>query len=443
MKKNLKKILSSAFLSAFFCISCTTMADKSFSSVDSSIASNDYEGAANILKSNKAYYYTNRDDVLLYLDQGLLCHFAGLFKESNENLSLAEKEIDKNFTKSISQTIATGVINDTVQDYPGETYEDLYSNIFMCLNYLHMKKFDDAVVEIKRFDNKMKLVGTEYEGALEVQRSKLEKSDLAALDTDVKFHNSALARYLSLLIYRSQGDISNAELDYKKIKEAYSLQKEIYNFNIPACIEEDVNPDPKMARVNLISFTGFSPLKREVEIRIPLRGTYYKQAIPVMVKRESDISAIQIVMTDSKTQKEYKASLKKLESIENIVCDTYKQHLGSIYCRSMLRSLGKSVGSGALTTAAVVSKDSSLKFLFGTLSMVSRVATEATERADVRICRYFPGLASIAGLTVPEGTYNVKITYYNKNRKILFSQKLDNYHAKSGELNLIESVCQK
>ncbi|MBQ0003171.1 MAG: hypothetical protein KBT21_06505 [Treponema sp.] len=443
MQKIIIKILIFFSLLIFLSVSCTTMADKNFTAVDTAIRNNDYATASASLESGKEYYYTKKENVLLYLDQGLLKHFSGNFKESNENFSLAEKEIERNFTKSISQTIATGIINDTVQDYPGETYEDLYTNIFMCLNYLHMKKFDDAFVEIKRFDNKMKLVGTEYESVLEVQKSKLEKNDFSSVDTEVKFHNSALARYLSLLLYRADGDSSNANVDYKKIQDAFLLQKEIYNFNIPECIKDDIEPPSNMARVNFITFTGFSPLKQEVEIRLPFRGAYYKQALPVMVKRESIISAVQIVMTDTKNQKQYKASLKKLEPIDNIVCDTYKQHLGSIYCRSMLRSIGKSVGSGALSTASALSRQSQMKFLFGALSMVSQVATEATERADVRICRYFPGTASIAGLTVPDGIYNIKINYYNKGHKILYSQLLENYHAKKGQLNLLESVCQK
>lgn len=443
MQKIINKILIFFSFLIFLSVSCTTMADKNFTAVDTAIRNNDYATASESLESGKEYYYTKKENVLLYLDQGLLKHFSGNFKESNENFSLAEKEIERNFTKSISQTIATGIINDTVQDYPGETYEDLYTNIFMCLNYLHMKKFDDAFVEIKRFDNKMKLVGTEYESVLEVQKSKLEKNDFSSVDTEVKFHNSALARYLSLLLYRADGDSSNANVDYKKIQDAFLLQKEIYNFNIPECIKDDIEPPSNMARVNFITFTGFSPLKQEVEIRLPFRGAYYKQALPVMVKRESIISAVQIVMTDTKNQKQYKASLKKLEPIDNIVCDTYKQHLGSIYCRSMLRSIGKSVGSGALSTASALSRQSQMKFLFGALSMVSQVATEATERADVRICRYFPGTASIAGLTVPDGIYNIKINYYNKGHKILYSQLLENYHAKKGQLNLLESVCQK
>lgn len=442
MKRYLKiQLAAISILSAVF-FSCRTMADVDFLSVDTEIRNNNYAQAADILNSD-AKYYTKHDTVLTYLDQGVLRHFAGDFNSSNEYLSKAEKEIDEKFTKSITQAIGTGIINDTVQDYAGETFENIYTNIFMCLNYLHLKKFEDAEVEIKRFDNKMKLVGTEYEEVLQSQRGKLESGEGFAVDSTVNFHNSAFARYLSLLIYRTEGDTSNAELDYKKIQEAFALQKDIYNFDIPESIKDDLVLPKNEARVNLISFIGYSPLKQETEIRIPFRGAYYKQALPVMTDRASAISAVQVVMTNKTTGEVFKAPYKRIETISNVINDTYKQHFAAIYCRSTLRSIGKSTGSGILSVGSEVANNSGTKLLFGMLSLTSQIATEATERADVRMCRYFPGNVCIAGMTVPDGTYDVTITYYSSSGRILYSQIVENYHAKRGELNLIESVCQK
>lgn len=443
MVKKLKIQLFSLSLLTILFFSCRTMADVDFSSVDSDIRNNEYASAANTLSSDPANYYTKHDTVIAYLDQGVLRHFAGDFKASNENLSNAEKEIEEKFTKSITQAIGTGIVNDTVQDYPGETFENIYTNIFMCLNYLHMKKFDDAEVEIKRFDNKMKVVGTEYEEVLQSQRQRLGDGERFDIDTEVKFHNSAFARYLSLLIYRTEGDTSNAELDYKKIQEAFAMQQEIYNFDIPECIKDDIEPPKDKARVNFITFIGFSPMKQEEVLRIPFRGAYYKLALPVMVNRESSIKAIQVVMTNKQTGEVIKAPLKRIETLENVVTDTYKQHFASIYCRTMLRSIGKATGSGILSASSALSRNSDKSILFGALSFASQIATEATERADVRMCRYFPGNVCIAGVTVPDGTYDVTITYYSASRKILYSQIVEDYHAKRGELNLIESVCQK
>ena len=154
------------------------------------------------LEKQQKYFYSKRDKVLLYIDQGIVKHFASDYEASNKNLSLAEKEIELNFTKSVTQKIGQAVINDTVADYTGETYEDIYSNIFMCLNYIHLNKLEDAMVEIRRFDNKMKVIGSEYQDLINQQKANLKSeydySDFDNLDTDVEFHNSAFARYLSI-----------------------------------------------------------------------------------------------------------------------------------------------------------------------------------------------------------------------------------------------------
>ena len=122
------------------------MADLDYSSIDEAVSQSDYAAVSEILEKQQKYFYSKRDKVLLYIDQGIVKHFASDYEASNKNLSLAEKEIELNFTKSVTQKIGQAVINDTVADYTGETYEDIYSNIFMCLNYIHLNKLEDAMV---------------------------------------------------------------------------------------------------------------------------------------------------------------------------------------------------------------------------------------------------------------------------------------------------------
>ena len=107
----------------------------------------------------------------------------------------------------------------------------------MCLNYIHLNKIDDAFVEIRRFDNKMKFVGVKYQALIDEAKIQLKNDynyyDSNQIDNKIKFHNSAFARYLSMLLYRTENDLNSAEIDYNKIIEAFDFQKSIYNFHIP------------------------------------------------------------------------------------------------------------------------------------------------------------------------------------------------------------------
>lgn len=448
MKSILKFINTTAtilFLSVSF-NSCLSTADLDYSPIENQISNSHYDEASYKLYEMHDYYYGPHDKVLSYLDMGILQHFAGDYEKSTDNLSKAEVEIQKNFTKSISQAVGSILINDTVIDYPGETYEDIYTNIFMCLNYIHLYKIEDAMVEIRRFDNKMKLVGKEYQAVIDSLKASVSsdfaKTELDCVDSEVKFHNSALARYLSMLLYRTAGDSDAARIDLEKINDAFKFQPTLYNFSKPQNLEEELILPEDNARVNFVCFTGKSPVKVEEVIRIPFANAYYKFAIPIMEHRPTNIRAIQAVLTNAETGNVYKVNLHAIESIDNIASDTYKQHFASIYARAVIRSVGKATTSGAYEIASRVTDDRQLSDLFTVLNFFSQISTEITERADVRISRYFPGYASVAGITVPEGFYNVDINFYNENKRKVYTHSIENVYAFVGELNLLEATYQ-
>ena len=443
--KTIKKL--SVSISLALCITSCVSANLDYTEVDSEIHSSDYSDALNIIESKVSYYYGLNDKVLVYLDKGILEHFAGYYEKSNENLHKAEVQIEKNFTKSISQALGQALINDTVADYAGETYEDIYTNIFKCLNYIHLNKIEDAMVEIRRFDNKMKVVGHEYQGIIDAQKKKCNSADeLSAMsdaDSEVKFHNSAFARYLSMLLYRTAGDYSSAKIDYEKIKDAFKYQPEIYNFGMPQNLEDELVMPEDKARVNVVCFTGKSPIKVEEVIRLPLGDTYFKFAIPILARRPTEIYGIQAVFRAHESDEVYKLNLHAIESIENIASETYKQHFAAIYGRAVGRAFGKAIKSGVYGFIAENSKDSSVGGLFEFLNFASQIGTEVTEFADTRISRYFPGFASVGGINIPEGFYTVVVTFYDSSKRSIMSTAIPDYEVKAGELNLIETTFQR
>ena len=195
---------------------CMTTRNEPFVPVDELARSGQYEQAAQMLSGeDRDTFYNERDKVLYYLDVGMLYHYADRYDESTRHLTEAEFLIEEYFTKSISQAASSLLINDTTQDYAGEDYEDIYLNVFKALNFLKDDDFDGAFVEVRRINNKLNLLEDKYRGMAAGYNS-ADESQMQFEPGDTNFHNSALARYLSMIMYRAEGDYDSARIDFRK-----------------------------------------------------------------------------------------------------------------------------------------------------------------------------------------------------------------------------------
>lgn len=440
IRKNLKRF---TLLVCVVFFSCNTMADYNFTQIQKNLSLGNYKLVLQELELNESEIYGQKDEVLILLDKGVLSHFNSDYTESNVFLSNAEKLIDKYRAKSISQAVTSSVINDTVKDYAGEDFEDIYSNIFMSLNYLALGKYDDAMVEVRRFDNKLKNLKLKYKKELaEVNKS---NKDVKVKEISVKFHDSAFARYLSLLMYRSQGDKDNARIDYKYIKKAFETQPTLYNFDMPKSLEQEFNIPPFMARVNFIVFSGSSPIKKEEIVRAYWGPeTWYKLALPTMQKRPSVINSIIVTLRNTTTGELTTQKLELIESIENIVLDTFQQNYSVLYAKALIRSISRAVSTSMLNELSKEAQNQNMYatgLILSVLDMASMVTTEVVERADVRVSRYFPSKVSVGGINILPGDYDVTIKY-NSGASSIYSET-KRITIKSNQLNLIESCCLK
>ena len=59
---------------------------------EESLMTGDYEAAVKeVEKKEESSYYKGKNTLLYYLDYGFLCHYAGLYEESNKVLDQAER----------------------------------------------------------------------------------------------------------------------------------------------------------------------------------------------------------------------------------------------------------------------------------------------------------------------------------------------------------------
>ncbi|MDO9578944.1 MAG: hypothetical protein Q7J16_13760 [Candidatus Cloacimonadales bacterium] len=432
-----------------------------FVGIDDKLVAHDYANALAQIKAAKGKFYKEKEQALYYLDEGMLLHYNGNYEESNEALTKAENAIDELYTKSIARGAASMLLNDNVLEYSGEDYEDIYLNVFKAMNYLELEKFDDAFVEIRRINDKLSLLEQKHKKTADQFNLFKDKKKEFKTGTN-KFHNSALGRYLSMLIYRAEGKLDDARIDQDMIAEAWKLQAQIYDFKQPELNTYLEKTDK--AKVDFISFTGRGPDKKANTLYIHTeddlivigtteenprgnqqletldlinwpgvkKGYHFKFQLPFLEERKSNISKVKIKV-DGVVMKE----LEMIEDIEKIALETYKIKEPLIYLKTITRSVLKGLASEKGKTE--LSKQVGGGLLGDLSRLVTDVAVDATENADLRISRFFPAEALVGEIEVTTGMHRFAIEYYSKNGDLLWVDELGEKDVSKKGLNLFES----
>jgi hypothetical protein len=423
-----------------------------YRSIDDAVYRNDFEmGLEAIRKGQEGPrpIYPERNAISLFLDRGLLEHYAGNYRESSMDLQTAERLIEEAYTRSISEDIASYIANDNTKTYPGEDYEDIYINVFNALNYYNRGNLEGAMVEIRKItisSGKLDLLSRKYENTrpdiqgwlLEQLRNMgyMQSPDLPAGQA-VNFSNSAMARYLSFLFYLGDEKPDDARIEFEQLQAAYAANPNIYKTPLPVSAAGAMNVPEGKARLNVIAFTGLSPVKEEGSFHsvFPFFKTSYLRLpvfkLPKFSGRNSNITGIEIVVNGSDT-----FSLELLEDMGAVMKETYNARFSDMFLKTYIRTLLKYAAADVSASRMAESRSSTTAMLS---AIIARAAIDASERADIRMARYLPDKAYIGGVNLEPGTYTVTVNYHS-GRRIIASDEHRSVTVRPGVLNLIESV---
>jgi hypothetical protein len=239
LKKRIYSNIRLLFLSAFLAIvvsGCATYGQGVKKSVDN-IKKGQYQLAEQEMK--KALKPDGDDRLLYYLELGSLKRLSGEYSDSNFKFETAEKIAEDLYTKKAGDVLSSMLLNPRQSAYPGNDFEKIYINYFKALNYIDMAEtsqdqssFEDAVVELRRLDYKLKSYEVEKGNYKEVEDKKkqtfvkllniFKKFQGNWVDQDwLKFREDAHARYLAGVIYEMNNDYDNARISYQNAAELY------------------------------------------------------------------------------------------------------------------------------------------------------------------------------------------------------------------------------
>jgi hypothetical protein len=434
-----------------------------YAGTDRMLQKADYVRAFTQIEAAKNTRYKQKDRVLFYLDAGMLRHYAGDWEKSNEYLSEAERGIEELYSKSVSKAAASFLLNDNALAYSGEDYENIYLNLFKSLNYLHLNQPDDAFVEIRRADDKLKSIESKR-GELIDALNESPDAQIKIKKGDTHFRDSALDRYLSLLMYRTENRPDEARIDLRKIDALWQKQPRIYPFRKPALSRALTPPEQGTAKLNIICFSGqgiekeaataylhteqdtiiIAVAKETEELREyptllqPLpwpgitAGLHVKFQYPVLKMRGTNVRSIRISVNEKQT-----SGPDKIEDLGLAAKESWKTKMPIIFTKTLTRVALKTIASEK-AKAKLKEKMSDNPGGYLAIRLLMDVTSSATENADLRAARFFPAEAHVGELELPPGTHQVVIDYLNAAGTPLFTDR-QTVTVQSGQLNLIES----
>ncbi|GAB5409130.1 MAG: hypothetical protein BalsKO_14950 [Balneolaceae bacterium] len=400
-----------------------------------SFSDGDFSRSQELLKQfEDKNLYRSKDAVLWNLENGMIYHFAGKYDSSTTFLNQAEIDIENNYTKSISRGFASFLTNDNKLAYDGEPYENIYLNAFKALNFVHQKDWEGALVETRRMSFKMEQLDIKIKGLADA----LSKADSTGKTEwssgKVNIQNSAFSHYLSSILYAKTGRPDNSRIEFEKLGVALQEQAKLGDYEPFDVSNLAQIREPDTYNVLLTSFTGQSPIKFQQDIRLWDEDFYLKFSFPGIELYPTQVSGVRAIINGKKD-----TQLHLIEEMDLVSEEVYRAKQPVIYARSLMRSLVKAGGTGALKKA-IKDENEALGVAAGILSFLYK---EGSEKADLRGWQTLPGQAWMNVIELPVGTNQVTLEYVSRTGRVLYSEEYEVVITENTDLELIESIYSK
>lgn len=438
----------------FFFISCASIITRTghYRDIYSAFEGRNYRKAAEaVIKAREEGSYEKKDRVLFYLDMGIILHNAGHYKKSNEALGRAEMAIEENFTKSISRLAKSMILNDNVLDYAGEDYEDVFTNILMALNYIHLDSLDDAMVEVRRINMKLSRLESKYGDVAQKLSQSSENANFKAGETDLS--SSTTGSFLSMISYLNMDQYDEAEIDRKRIIENIDADIPLLDSLYPVDEKENLP-------LYVICFTGMGPVKKPIELSLDLdpglnigiitlpgeesknmifeyhgeEEMNFKFAVPEIKRRDTRIDYVKLVVDGVSRGK-----MHLLEDLNKIAIKTFQVRKPILYLRAGLRTFLKAM-AGSKVKEGIDEEKGGDVILGSVLKFAVDQTLNITENADLRCWRTMPGYVYVKRIFLEPGPHEVEFQYLDDEGRIVDIEKKGEVRVREESLNLTEGV---
>lgn len=322
----------------------------------------------------------DRDQLVYLLDYGMALYLSGQYKQSVDVFLKADKIAEIQDYHSITNVTSSLVLNAEQVQYKGDNYEKVLINAYLALNFLNMGDFENAMVQVRRLNEK--LYKMKYEGGK-------------------NYDQNIFAKYISAVLWEADKNWDNAYITYE---ESYKLDP-----SIPYIKEDlirlakksdrrdtyekwkkqfsDIKEDPqwydkKLGELVVIYEQGWAPTKqpRPESPRFPMLVPSYSNIQSVKVRVGSHIE-----------------SSLPLFNLGQVAIQTLNEDYAAI--------VGGRV-AGVVAKAVVADQ---IRQKNEALGNIAWIVTNVMDRADLRQWSTLPNSIHIVRILLPAGEYDVDV----------------------------------
>ncbi len=408
------------------------------------------EAAADLDRAWEKGLYDANNELLYHLDRGALALYLEQEAEAFERFEAAEQVIERNFTKSVSEDLASFLLNDKVLPYAGEPYEDQYANVFKLLvQLMRGNVVGGATVEARRLIDKADLQHQRYIKLVQKLRDDPDLGDeldppptaqLVEEQEEGRFLESTLGTYLSVLTWALAGEYDFQQTAARRLVSSIELQREY----MPR-VEPDSFRDLAALRRDdldllLVIFTGHGPSKRAETLRAGWGKFGTKLAWPVLETHPSSVRSI-VVRVDDGPPRE----LALVENLAAAAAETYRRQLPLIYAKAIGRAIFKSIARYAVIETAEQyyeererkDKNNSGDVLVLIGAHVAGFLISETEQADLRYWAAMPGQAYVGTFDLEPGPHRVTVEYRGRAGERLGQPRVHNITVEEQRMSVL------
>ncbi|MDR3606713.1 MAG: hypothetical protein P4M08_04945 [Oligoflexia bacterium] len=385
-------LFGAVFLACAVALSGCSSARMSDTQSDSLFQRGQYDVAAKHLREglDKQGGEGSRDSLLYMLDLGLALHSAGEFDESTKVFREADRVAEIKDYTSLSKETATLLVSENIQDYKAEEFENVLINTYLAMNYALQGNTEDALVEARRVNQKLYMMVSEGKR---------------------KYQQSAFARYLSAILYESEGNWNDAYVDYKN---AYALKPsfpglgrdlwrmaratentqdmERWDQEFGLSAEDHQREKARIGKAEIVVLyeNGISPVKRP---------NPSMNSVPKFYPRFNPVSFAEVDLRSAQGAWQNAGTTAVLDSIQAMAIENLDEKYGGIVAKKVAGMVAKgAVGYGVarMTNSPVLGE------------LAGWILYKA-DKADLRSWNLLPQTLQVLRIPVEPGTYDIQV----------------------------------
>lgn len=354
-------------------VGCATYQSKVQGARDA-LVSRDYETA---IKELKPLAEKENDDQLVYLlDYGVALQVAGRISESNNILLKADRLAEQIDYQSVSRIAGSLALSEEMVQYKGDTFEKIFINAYLAMNYLAIGQLDDALVEARRINEKYLKYRADEKKSFEMNSFSKYLSALI-WEADRKYDDAYIAYEETYKIDPSISTIREDLIRSAKLARRMDTYKD-WKKKFPEVLEESSWYDKNLGELVVIYQQGWGPRKtaNPNEFRLPV-------LMPVYSETQNALLTIQ--------DKGYRS--REVYDVQKAAIDTLNEDQGILVAKRV---------AGIATKAVLSDQIRQKNELLGDLAWI---AMNVADRADVRQWSMLPQTIQTIRVQLRPGKY--------------------------------------